>query len=386
MLQPDFSNSTGGQLSTITRSDAAENKRIYEALPKETKDLFSPKLFRFSGALGENGKQFLKEVESFMVVNSFELCPCLDFLLVDQAKDMWTRFKETVKPNDKQAKEWFQSKFNKPKSILQLIEDFGNIKQGETERFECFVVRVNTAVKTLFHSGLSDEDISNEVIKSRVDSEKLRDTFAMKPKISTTEMELLAENFEKSREAPSAAVQKISYAQATKQNAYTKRSAHHHPTEKKYHSKQKEHSAQPSPIMKSVNRAMHKHPTEPRKRPSVSMMFIAKKVYNKAKGLPPPKEEVLKHGDCFCCGSHGHFRKECPMNGRCLICGKSGHNFTRCYSLPKQKPNVHNIRCIEEQTDDYTDEVEDVDSEIQEVHPLNTRGATVEISSVGYSQ
>ena len=109
--------------------------------------------------------------------------------------------------------------------------------------------------------------------------------------------------------------------------------------------------------------------------PTHSALHEARKLYCRVKQLPAPKEEVLSKGDCFCCGKHGHIRRNCPLNNLCLICGKSGHGFRNCFKLQQV-----NAMCVEKMYEDHTDEIVPYEDDVLET--LNTRNSAVSISSV----
>lgn len=377
-------------VNTITRNQTAEAKKIYEALPKESRELLFPRITKFMGNQDEDPIAWLKGIETFAATNNFDIMSTFDFLLDGDAKDLWLACKTRTKMDEKSTKDWFKLKFVKDRSFLRIIEDFSTISQKPEERFENFELRVTKAVKEIFESGLSVEEIVQQVIQRRVRSHELKKAFALKPDLNADVMRKLAENFEKNEDADEKpSINKLSYSQVA--------AANHRPIPKRMVTgsiKGRNYVRSPDrPIVSRPTPVVDDHETNhntqyqrqiQRNPPSTSMKFIAKKLYNQSKGLPPPREEILKPGMCFCCGSMGHFRNNCPLKDCCLICGKSGHSFRSCRLIGKYH-HRNDVRCIIDETVDRNDmdKICDEFNEVEhDVNYLNDEDSIVPISSV----
>ena len=390
-MQSTSCNVTGEHQIAIvgTRSEATERQRLLAAIPSDVQRKIIPNITNFSGSLHENANEWLKNAELFCEAQSTDIISVFNLLLTGTVKDFWLDFRKLKKPTDIEAKDWFRAKYGTRKSYIQMIDDISSISQKEDERHDSFVRRVTKAVKSILNSGRTEEEIITEIVKSRIHPNGLRENFAMKRDISLQEMQDLATTYETNCAEKQGAVLQLSYAQATKKKNLPGKPA----VVKKDFGNSSRNFTRPQPYTRPYpSRQTHDHEgnhrgsEDTRKRPSASLKFIAKKMYNAAKGLPPPKEEKLRPGDCFCCGSHGHFRKEFPLKNCCLICGKTGHSFRKCYKIQSPKRRVHNVRCITEEDNSTDIMYEDEHQEHHEMNTLNARGSTVEISSVEYSQ
>lgn len=113
------------------------------------------------------------------------------------------------------------------------------------------------------------------------------------------------------------------------------------------------------------------------------MKHIARRLYNKCRGLPAPRDEHLSPSQCFCCGGDDHMRMHCPLRNRCLVCGKQGHMFRACPLLEStQKNSRRSVMCIHEETDDM--ERNDVSTDESD-EEKNQTDPIAYISSVGLS-
>jgi len=347
----------------------------------ESRELLTPKITKFSGNYDEDPAKWLKEIVNFAESNSFDLLSTFDFLLEGDAKDLWLAFKSRQNVNDKMASDWFKGKFIKEKSFLRIIEECSGIRQKENERFENFELRVLRSVKEIFESGLTVEEIAQQIIKKRVSSEELRKSFALKPEIKPDEMRKLAENFEKNDESfDGSQINKLTYSEVAPANFRPKIKKIDSKSSSFYKPRNNE-MEKAVPIAEEFND--HRNSRENyhyKNTPTVSMKFIARKLYNRSKGLPPPKEEQLTKGSCFCCGLTSHIRSSYPLKSCCLICGKTGHSFRNCRLLGNPMNYNNNcVRCILEEDESAEKRNKDFKLVNHDISYLNKRDSVVSI-------
>lgn len=404
------------EIAALTRSQ--QRQKIVESLPKNIQDSIYPVIKKFFGGKEENAKDWLVSIEEFVTINSLNLGAAFDLLLHGDAKELWIAFKETQKTpaSDQDVKGWFILKYVKSKSFLQNIEDMSLIKQRSDERFENFIIRVRKLVREVLSANQTEDMIVKDIVTRRMYSEKVKDVISMNPDVSLTEIEKMNVNFENilhtedSREVFALADERkqSSYASVTRNkipvrqnvqpiirpsvpetNRYISQKRNYENYDNRPHGTERRRSSESLLVNERPNR------------PMVSLKHIARRVYNKAKGLPEPELRQLQPGQCYCCGETGHIRNNCPLNKCCLICGKNDHFFNNCPLL--RSNNTRRIHCIQEEnnlgnlTYSYDDLENDVtsESEVNEIgsitrvhkknvkdHPLNEIRSMANISSV----
>ena len=391
------------KVETIQAVTRQQRKLILESLPKQARDILNFNVRKFNGRNTTEAELWIKDIEDWLMMNELSLVSIFDLLLSEEAGILWKDFKI---PNitDKEAKEWFSDTFTKKKSITDRICDLARVEQEKNERFATFEIRVKKLLDDIFDCGLSREEIVRNIVTNRVQNERLKENFVSNTKMSREEMRTMAKVFESNditernmRIEEIQAVDRRSYANAvrerntqwehkSKPKAIVQNSRVFEPDHQRHIAYQDKQFNSSKPISEEQRDRKANDYEERRNLPTVSMKHIARKLYNKCRGLPEPKEEKLKPGQCFCCGDSNHLRFQCPLKDRCLICGKSGHTFRECYLINNNyERKQHQVYCIHDEEQD--------DSEIMNeplLHDVeykkNQSDPVVHISSVGSSQ
>lgn len=392
-----------------TRSSLSEKDKIMDALPKDTKERLKPTVSIFSGFMGEEAEMWLEKTEKFAKFNEFSMSNVFGFLLVEDAKILWDQHIDGKRLKDDDCIRWFKEKFIVKKRLMNLFEDLVNVEQNEGEKFETFSIRISSLVDKVLNASISKDELVKELLSTKSRSEKLKENFALKSEMTIDEMKKMAEtvehSFDNTKKVSYAAViarspcchnsnkqnrnfnagtlpHKENYSNNYKQsgnnsrNQYAGTRRNDDITQNKYADRRQNVGTN-----RSDNRKQNTY--EDRSWPKYSMKYRARVAYNRAVGKPDPVPVELKKGDCFCCGSHGHIKNNCPMKDKCLICGKSGHYFHRCFKLGNHRVSVieeNNIQSILED-----EEVsEDVGSSDILHHDLkNAVAPAAHISTVG---
>lgn len=359
-------------------------------LPSIFKETLEKKMKEYNGVDSEEGQIWYRDIcqcSEFFGLTFSEMC---NYLLIDEAKILWgNATEEGKKPmSDVESKNWFQKTFIKKVPLLEELDKLSQICQGENERFLTFELRVRKTIENFRKH--SDEEILNELLKKRIKSQVLKDRFVFKPNISVDEMRAEAKIYEDNiskEERNDVLAVKTSYAEMAKKDKHQVR-RYENPEHKRNTARLNETNDR-QPILRTERRipserfnksnekgsSRMSEDKQQYNRPVHSAWYEARKLYCKIKRLPTPEEEHLTRGDCYCCGKHGHLRKDCPLNNRCLICGKSGHGFRNCNHIK----NV-NVVCIK---DVYNEDNVDIVSYKDEYEDdLNARDSMVSISSV----
>ena len=417
-------NVTGDHAEISVLSRTQQRQKIVESLPKNIQDSIYPIIKKFHGGKEEDPKDWLSSIEDFVSINSLNLGAAFDLLLHGDAKELWTSFKENHKtPSDVEIRTWFTSKYVKSKSFFQKIDEMSQLRQRLDERYENFAIRVMKLVREVLSASQTEEMIIKEIVTKRMYSEKVRESIAMNPEMSLQEIEKLAVNFENSIDlndkaeiiafAETPKIQKPNYAAAVRNKVNLSSQAiipqpviknHDFNVQRQDRIYDRQHGLERTSD-RQHGRERRYEPERSvdnmtRPKPTVCMKHIARRIYNKAKGLPEPEYRPLQPGECYCCGESGHIRNNCPLNRCCLICGKGNHFFNNC---PLLRNNSRRIQCIhdENNTDDLAYKYDDADNEdirdpmLNDVgaltysqdlksrdYHLNDRRSTVNISSV----
>jgi hypothetical protein len=409
---PDVKAVTGDHakfVNVMTRSQDKMSAR--DALPKKAQELLDMEIRKYDGRCAKDAERWIKAIEEWVTRNQIRATEAFDFLLSEEASTLWNNFK-TEKTTDKEAKDWFEETFTIKKSFIDKLKELAIVQQDSKERYATFEIRVLKLVQEVVNSGLNAEQITKDIVSDRVRNKKLRDDLRTKPQMSAKERGDLAKIFEavetKERTEDIMVVKKTTYAEKVVESTNRRenipfrnfnesrsfsgqrREQNNNPDDgqrrrPRYEQRQESTDFRPRRTIEYNN--------ESRIMPTVSLKHIARKVYNRHKGLPDPRGGELLSGQCFCCGEHGHRRFECPLKDKCLICGKAGHNFRDCYLL-KNNPrynegNARRIACIHDEEaqkdDDNNDYVEEYDDNAMG-HRVdaekNTRGSIAYISSM----
>jgi len=323
------------EISVLTKSQ--QRMKIVESLPKNIQESIYHLIIKYFGHKKEDAKEWLQSIEDFVAINSLNLSAAFDLLLHGDAKELWTAFKERIKiPSEEDTKNWFISKYIKSKTFLQKIEDMSRINQRSNERYENFVIRVRKMVQDVLSVKQTEDAIVKDIISKRMCYGKVKELIAMNSEMSLEEIERLTINFENSMgiEENSEIIaiednkreRKTTYATVAGVNRpirhnrpqIIKPSVHNQGGQYFDSNKRRQDSDRRQPMDKS-------NEYDKFQRPVVSMKHIARRVYNRAKGLPEPELRRLRPGECYCCGESGHVRNNCPLIRCCLICGKDNH-------------------------------------------------------------
>lgn len=348
------------QINAITRNQ--QKKQLLESLPKQAQEALNFNIRKFDGRNSNEAAKWMQDTEEWLLINSLSLISAFDLLLSDEAGILWKNFK-SEDTTEESAKSWFEDTFTIKKSIMDMIVELANVQQSETERFATFEIRVHRLVEAVMNSGLKQDSIVKDIISKRTRSNGLKDALALKPDMDIIEVRSAAkvfENREQSVQRDSQAVNTIrrdSYAQALKtgrsnrwNNQYKKESNE----SSNYKPPHAIRTRIPEPIVSEQKF------TSSRERPVYSMKYMAKKLYNKCRGMPDPKEERLRGDNCFCCGESGHYRSQCPLRHKCLICGQEGHHFRSCHLIRGTRHRVEGrILCIQDEIEEQFDPIED---------------------------
>ena len=245
-------------------------------------------------------------------------------------------------------------------------------------------------VKGIFSSGMSEEDIVRDIISHRVRDDRVKEILMTKTEMNVEEARGMAkvyENIEMSKTETRAVniIKKTTYAQVTNrgnnQDKYNDYQVQR--LQSINDSPRRNEQIRRPPISTSNDRFNYQ---EQRKLPTVSLKYIARKLYNDSRGVDTKAAEKLTTGQCFCCGERGHRRFECPLKDKCLICGKEGHSFRNCHLLGNyRQPRRQNIACVFDEEQE-TDNVSYDDNEIyvdQSRERKNSDDPIAFISSVG---
>ena len=400
----EFENVTGDHaekvepINAVTRKN--QRKQILDSLPKQARDILNFNIRKFNGRSTVEAEKWLKDIDDWMLLNDLNLIGIFDLLLSEEASILWKEFKHPSLTDD-QARGWFNETFTKKKSIIDKISDLSNVRQNHDERYATFEIRVRKLVDEVFDCGVSREDIVGFIVSNRVRNERLRDNMSTKMNMTREEMRNLAKMFEEREVIETKvsteeiqAVERKTYAniaqdkpkqwnqQGTlKSNAFQSRKPEPVFQNRAERSERQYETARP--VIEQYN---DRAPTDRRPPPLVSMKHIARKMYNRCCGLPEPKEERLKPGQCFCCGQNDHMRFECPLKDKCLICGKEGHSFRSCNLLKNSPRRIERrVYCIHEEEDDRSEELmEPIRHDIES--SKNREDPVAYISSVGSRQ
>jgi len=378
-------------INAITRQQ--EKKLLLEALPKKTHDLLALQIRRYDGRNASEAEQWLKDIEEWLGYNDLSMTGVFDLLLVDEAAVLWRNFRKDSTTKE-EAKSWFKEIFFVKKSFFDFLMELTNVKQNDEERFATFEIRVRELVDKVLDSGMSKESIVSELIGKRAKNSGFRDALIARPNISMNETRELAKLYE-SREQQLSNTGKFHVAEVRQTYSRVVQKQQYRPSYQNNNIYRKEQvSAQPIVEENQINNRLRNNTQEyssqstrePNRRdpPKFSMKDIARRVYNQSKGIPPPKDQYLRPGQCYCCGGHDHIRVNCPLKDKCLICGKHGHSFRQCSLLNVQhrRPQRH-VMCIhDEELDDSQNE--DLDHELED--KKNHGDPIVHISSVGSNQ
>ena len=247
--------------------------------------------------------------------------------------------------------------------MTDKIKDLATLQQGSEERFAIFEIRIRKALADILHSGCGEEDIVHDLITNKVRDFRLREVLLTKPETKMEETRNLAKIFESSEKTEGyvKAIDQRTYARVAERgtkevqntvpyskniiepsrNEYNQRATEQHGN---YRGRREQFQRE------DYRRSERGNNFSEQTLPTVSMKFIAKRLYNESRGLPSPPIQKLTVGDCFCCGEKGHRRHECPLRNKCLICGKEGHIFRNCLSLRRETPRqFQRVACIEEE-------------------------------------
>ena len=412
-------------VNVLTRSQ--QRKNILEAMPKQAQDLLNFRVRRFEGQNSKEAELWLKDIEDWLAVNDLCLTGVFDLLLTEEAGILWKAFK-VDSTTQEEAKCWFTETFMKKKSISEKIMELAEVKQKDDERFATFEIRVRKLLDAVFDPELSREDIVAELLSRRAKSNGLKETLITRPGIRAEEIRNLAKLYEskeqddkRTEEAQVNALRQRNYVDALKRGLseentgqysgfqnreglkrdFRVRNNNFRSTDNERNqqnnvrydfrtktndfrntdnSRNKQYEVRYGQTGRmipnnEVDRLNHRNP------PSVSMKHIARKWYNKCRGLPPPREDPLQSNQCFCCGSEEHVRRQCPLRDKCLICGKNDHYFRACpLTEERSRPTHRQIMCIHDeedslhQDDGYTEELD---------NGKNLEDPIAHISSVG---
>ena len=352
---------------------------------------YDASLRQFDGSCTDEAKRWLEDMihaNKFFRRPFVELC---EFLLTEQARTLWTDVKEKKghQLSDEEAIIWFKTTFMRKGNPLDDVVEWANMYQKEGEKFLTFEIRVRQAIDKVFE--LNKEECVQETLRKRISSKVLKQRFVFKPKMTVEDMREEAKILEDSQtveEYREVAPVKKSFRDAVKApNRNLGKKPYVKPVEYDrrpiIHNSSTEYTSKERYEKRSMNNNIAQDKRQPfrsiidgrKQAPTHSAYHEARKLYCRVKQLPAPKEEVLSKGDCFCCGKHGHIRRNCPLNNLCLICGKSGHGFRNCFKLQQV-----NAMCVEKMYEDHTDEIVPYEDDVLET--LNTRNSAVSISSV----
>ena len=175
-------------------------------------------------------------------------------------------------------------------------------KQEADERFATFEIRVRNLINNVVNSGLSTDEIINDVLSKKVKNENLREALTTRPDIKITEMRSLAKIYEDKEHYQRVAgnenvcnIQKTSYANAVKFNrnnverGVQKLHKSNFPTNNNW-SYGKARVDVPTfwdiPSDRMTHSVIAEDRTQMRRLgPAVSMKHIAKCYYNQSKGI-----------------------------------------------------------------------------------------------------
>jgi len=384
------------EINALTRAKREERQKIFSNLPQKTQELLIPKPSFFDG-INEDAEDWMQKTKQFATFNQMEFSFALDMLLRGDAKQLWEEYNSSNDPiTNEEVEKWFIETFSSTKSIYDKVKELSVIKQRKDEKYRNFEIRVKKMVTDVFQKKFTIEEITRAFILQGLQSEKLRESFALDPTMSDERRRELATNLEKIISHREVNVMKPTFSQVVSKPVY-----YNQRTEGK--NKSFDNQRNSLNFKASRNNSTFERSTERDKylsqssnngnfsnqtiRPQRSMKMIAMKFYNQCRGKAPPRDEILHHGACFCCGNMNHRRNECPLRNKCLICGKSGHYFKDCYLVSDSHQNQR-ILCIhdEEQSmheNDNLDVIHDIDSNEIEKNPYQL---PVAISSVELSQ
>lgn len=406
-LKNDVTGDHAESIHVVTRRQ--EKKILLESLPKKAQELLNFQVRRYNGRDTSEAERWLKDIEEWLSINDLCLIGVFDFLLADEASILWKNYK-TETTTKEEAKTWFADTFMVKKSISDIILELAEVRQNSDERFAAFEIRVRNLLDNVLSSGLSREEMVTDFLTKRARSSGFREALISRPNIEMNDIRNLAKLYE-TREQKSIrkenvqvnVLQRQSYADIVQKD----RSSHEDNRGQGYnHSSRNElRNSHSDPAVSPIvmeSRNQHRYdsgfrrsnsgpivpgnrsPEDRKEAPTVSMKHVARRLYNKCKGLPAPREEQLRKGQCFCCGGDDHMRAHCPLKNRCLICGKQGHLFRECHLL-ETSPRYprRSVMCIHDEIDDSVQNCHDIEEPEEE---KNQGDPIAYISSVGLSQ
>ena len=416
----DYKDVTGDHAENINtvKTRGHEKKSARDALPKKTQELLDMEIRRYDGRSSLEAEKWLKAIDDWIARHEIRRTEAFDFLLSDEASTLWKNVK-TNQTTDQEAKEWFIETFTIKKTFTDKIKELAVIRQDEDERFATFEIRVQKLVEELMNSKMSTQEIVSEVITNRVRDKRLKEALTTRPEMTQKERNDLAKIYEKAENEESdedvIAMKQVSYAEAAKSrpiiqsnnqsSTRTDRNVnqrdqrqYEYPVEQRRYERPIETRRYDQPAIRRryeqpiEQSRRYEQQGEQRRTPTMSLKHIAKKLYNRQKGLPEPNGGELRSGQCFCCGELGHRRFECPLKDKCLICGKGDHRFRDCHLLgSRQKyfPEQKRIACIHEDYEDSQREDNDAAEDYNDVemkHEVrrrkNSQDSIVHISSM----
>ena len=395
-----FSSFTGdhAEINVVTRTKREERQKMFSSLPQKTQELLIPKPTFFDGC-SSDAEEWMQSTKDFVSFNQMELSFAFDMLLRNDAKQLWQEFCSTKQSlTNEETEQWFNDSFTTTKSIVEKIAELYVCKQKPNERYRNYEIRVKQLVKEVFDSKLSVGDISRMFILKGTRNDKLKEAFILDPDMSDDRRRDLASNLEKNQIVEDVKPIKPSYSDIVSRNnkinyfSPENTPRFHKPismeSKKHIHERRDYEYRQNKPVYENDRRQIADRMNH-NEMPKHSMKFIATTLYNRCKGKSPPKEEILKPGDCFCCGGADHRRIDCPLRNKCLICGKEGHLFKNCFIIQNRQTRVPaRILCVQEEQQEYITDIHDeINHDVEDYEDeKNAFQPPVSISSVGLGQ
>ena len=307
-------------IDAITRNQ--KQRGFLESLSKQARGMLDINVRKYDGRSSTEAEQWLKDIGEWLRIEEQSLINAFDVLLVDEAAVLWTSFrnKDTTEVI---AKTWFNDTFTIKKTITNKIVELSQVQQDTDERFATFEIRVRNMVKGIFSSGMSEEDIVRDIISHRVRDDRVKEILMTKTEMNVEEARGMAkvyENIEMSKTETRAVniIKKTTYAQVTNrgnnQDKYNDNQVQR--LQSINDSPRRNEQIRRPPISTSNDRFNYQ---EQRKLPTVSLKYIARKLYNDSRGIDTKAAEKLTTVQCFCCGERAHRRFECPSKDKCLI-------------------------------------------------------------------
>lgn len=380
-------------VGAITRNQ--QKKNLMDALPKKAQELLAFQIRRCDGRSSVEAEKWLKDIEEWMAFNELCLIGVFDLLLTDEAGTLWRNFK-TETTTREEATAWFQDTFLVKKSFTDLLMELADVRQKEDERFATFEIRVRNLLEMVLDPQISRDNMVRDLLAKRAKNSGFKEALITRPKSTMEDVRELAKLYEAQgepvrRTEQVAHIKQNSYAEVTQKKTWVDRPSNYARAKTVRENSEHRVSNTNASFQSYGGRDQRDNRSQWQSRPdngpivrqqmnpTVSMKHVARKIYNRSRGLPEPREEFLRPGQCFCCGEDNHVRAQCPLKDKCLICGNSDHLFRMCPLLGKSRESPkRQILCIHDEEDDG--------EEIEIEEEKNRMGPVVHISSVGSSQ